>query len=50
MPTILKAALVVDPGRIVLDEKSGANDGQIEDAYERFANQRDGVLNIAMTP
>jgi hypothetical protein len=60
MPT-MKAAVFVEPGKIVLDEKPIPHVGpgdvthrfkldQIEQAYELFANQRDGVLKVAITP
>jgi hypothetical protein len=78
---MMKAAVFVEPGRIVLQERPkpqiGPTDAlmrrlmtvigsdrvdlgglvahrykldQIEAAYELFANQRDGVLKIAITP
>lgn len=40
----MRAAVFLGPGRIVLDED------QIEQAYELFAHQRDGVLKVAITP
>lgn len=57
----MKAAIFVEPDRIVLDEKPIPDVGpldalirfkldQIEEAHDLFANQREGFLNVAISP
>ncbi len=51
---MMKAALFVEPGRIVPDDKPTTIGGTgvhiLRGGYELFAHQRDGVLQMAITP
>ena len=48
MTGMMKAAVFVERGRIVLEDKKIPDAGP-NDALMRFANQRDGVLKVAIS-
>ena len=43
----MKVAVFAEPSRIVLDSRPAPD---VEQAYELFSSQRDGVLKVAITP